>query len=960
MAFRKTERIKFPEMEENILDFWRENKIFEESISKASTDKSFSFYDGPPFATGLPHYGHLLAGTIKDVFPRYKTMQGYRVERIWGWDTHGLPIENIVEQELEIKTKIGIEEYGVDKFNEKCRSKVLKYAKDWKKIVERTGRWVDMENAYLTMDKEYMESVWWAFKKLWDEDLIYEGHRVMPYCPRCSTALSNFEVGSGYKDKVDRSITLKFELIGEKDSYFLVWTTTPWTLPGNLALAVGEEIDYVQVESNGKKYLLAENRLDNYAGELGDYKKIAEFKGKDLVGKKYKPIFDYYKNPQKAFEVISGDFVSTDDGSGIVHIAPAFGEEDYEVAKKFGIDFYMPVNDLGEFDIDVPEYAGKSVIKSETNEKIITDLGETVFKVEEITHPYPHCWRCETPLIYRGIESYFVAVKKIKDKLLENNKKIYWMPDFVGSARYANMITGAPDWNISRNRFWGTPLPVFKCHCGKRQVFGSAKELEKASGKKINDLHLHYLSEIEVPCDCGQSAKLSGEVLDCWFESGSMPYASIGYPHNNVERFEREFPADFIAEGIDQTRGWFNSLLILGTALFGKSPYKNVVVNGTVLAEDGQKMSKRLKNYPDPSIIMNKYGADAMRFYLMGSPAVKADDLRFSEKEVDEVVKKVNLTLWNSYSFFTMYASLDKFVPSGKLSPDNLLDKWLISITEELSQKVTEAMERYDLSFTVRMLTEYIDELSNWYIRRSRKRFWKSEDDSDKENAYETLYFALTTYIKLLAPFMPFITEELYQGLVVSINKNAPKSIHLSDWPMANKDRIDKKLEEQMAQTRKIVEAGLSERNEAEIKVRQPLAKITVNSQLTKLEKDLESIVLEEVNVKKIELKKAADFKVILDKKLTKELKAEGFARDFVRFIQDGRKKAGFNVEDRIKTTWRTKSKEIGEALKGQKDYITKETLSTEFIDEKVEGEYIETVKLEGTEIEFGITRVNQ
>jgi isoleucyl-tRNA synthetase len=962
MAFKKVEpRISFPKLEENILIFWRTKKIFNKSVTDRPKDKPYSFYDGPPFATGVPHYGHLLAGTIKDVFPRYKTMQGYRVERVWGWDTHGLPIENIVEQELSIKTKLGIEEYGVDKFNEKCRTKVLKYAEEWKKVVERTGRWIDMDNAYLTMDKEYMESVWWAFGELWKKGLIYEGHKVMPYCPRCSTGLSNFEVGLGYKDKTDQSVTLKFALEGEPHTYFLVWTTTPWTLPGNLALTIGESIDYVKVQVGNNKYILAESRLGAYAAELGKYKIVEKMKGKKLLGKSYKPVFSYYKNPQKAFVVIAGDFVSTEDGSGIVHTAPAFGEDDFNVCKANGIDFFMPVDDLGQFTIEVPDYAGKSVIRAETNNQIIEDLGDVVFKVEPITHSYPHCYRCETPLIYRGVQSYFVAITKLRKDLIKNNKNIYWMPEFVGRARYAKMLETAPDWNISRNRFWGTPIPVWKCEkCAKAQVFGSGSELEKASGKKINDLHLHFTQKIELPCECGGRAKLSGEVLDCWFESGSMPYASVHFPFENKDRFEREFPADFIAEGIDQTRGWFNSLLILSTALFGREAYESVVVNGIVLAENGQKMSKRLNNYPDTKIIIDKYGADALRFYLMGSPAVKGEDFRFSEKGVDEVVKKINLTLWNSYSFFMMYAALDNFKPSGKLNSVNLLDKWLISFTNVLVRDVTDTLDKYDLSAVVRLLTEYLDELSNWYIRRSRKRFWKSENDKDKNAAYETLYYALTTYIKLLAPIMPFLAEEIYQGLVVGIDPKAPLSVHLSEWPEANLKAIDKKLDEQMALTRKIVEAGLSARNGAGLKVRQPLSQLSVTAPIDKLPADLENITLEEVNIKILKLKKGSELKVTLDTKITPELKVEGLARDFIRFVQDGRKKANFNVEDRIITSWNVgdvKNVEIMKALESQGDYIAKETLSTDFKMGEPAGEYTETVSLDGKEVTFSISR---
>lgn len=953
MPFQKVNpRVNFPELERDVLTFWRENKTFEKSLIAEKNAKAFSFYDGPPFATGLPHYGHILPGTIKDVIPRYKTMQGYRVNRVWGWDTHGLPIENIVEQELDIKTKLQITEYGVDKFNEKCRAQVLKYADDWKHIVARTGRWVDMENAYLTMDPEYMESVWWVFSELWKKGLIYEGHRVMPYCPRCATALSNFEVGEGYKDKRDKTVTVKFELVDEPGTFLLAWTTTPWTLPGNMALAVGPKVKYSKVEAGNAKYILATDRLTSFADELGKYKVLDTLVGKDLIGKKYKPIFDHYKGDGRVHEVIAGDYVTTEDGTGIVHIAPAFGEADYEVAKAAGIDFFMPVDDLGLFTIEVPEYAGKSVINTETNDQILKDLGAKVFKIEEITHSYPHCWRCDTPLIYRAVDSYFVAVEKYKKEALAANKDISWTPTAIGKNRFAKLIESAPDWNISRNRFWGTPIPVWKCDdCCEVQVIASREALEKASGQKIKDLHLHFLQNIELPCKCGKKAKLSGEVLDCWFESGSMPFASIHYPFENKERFESEFPADFIAEGIDQTRGWFRSLLMISTPIMNKSSYKNVVVNGTILAEDGQKMSKRLHNYPDLTLILDKYGADALRFYLMGSPAVKAEDLRFSEKGVDEVVKKVEMTLWNSYSFFVMYAALDDFKPTGKLDPVGQLDKWLLSITNKLILDVTGKLDAYDISSAVRLLTDYVDELSNWYIRRSRKRFWKSENDTDKASAYETLYFALNTYIKLVAPFMPFIAEEIYQGLVRVIDKTAPGSVHLTAWPVVDKKAIDVKLDESMARTRDIVNVGLSLRAAAGIKVRQPLASISYVGD--KLDDDFTQTIAEEVNVKAVQPAK----ELKLDTNITAELAAEGIARDFVRFVQDGRKKADFNIEDRIETVWSSDDSEIISALSKHEDYIAKETLSINIKHEKGEYEYTEDVRLAGKTVWFGISR---
>jgi isoleucyl-tRNA synthetase len=966
MSFKKINpRVNFPELEQKVLTFWRKNKIFEKSISERPKSKQFSFYDGPPYATNTPHFGNILAGIIKDVIPRYKTMQGYRVERVWGWDTHGLPIENIVEEDLGFKSRDEIYEYGVDKFNEKCRSKVFGFVESWKEIIARTGRWADMDNAYITMDKNYMESIWWVFSELWDKDLIYEGYKVMPYCPRCSTGLSSFEVAEGgYKDKKDKAVTIKFELSNEPGTYMLAWTTTPWTLPGNLALTVGAKIDYVKVRSGKDLYILAEARLESYAEELGKYKIVEKMTGTGLVGKKYQPLFEYYENSQtakdnnsKAFEVISGDFVNTEDGTGVVHTAPAFGEDDSIVGNKFGIDFFMPVDELGRFTDEAPEYMEMSVIDPKTNAIIIKDLGDRVLKVENYNHPYPHCWRCDSPLIYRAIDSWFVNIDKIRNKVLANNKKVGWIPKHVGSGRYAKMVENAPDWNISRNRFWGVPIPVWKCECGEYKVFGNITDLEKASGKKIDDIHLHKIQDLELVCKCGQKSKLTGEILDVWFDAGSMPYGKLHYPFENKEQFEREFPANFIAEGIDQTRGWFRSMMVLGTALFDKSPFENVVVNGTLLTEDGNKMSKSKKNFTDPMILMNQYGADAMRFYLMGSPAVKAEDMRFSEKGVEEVVKKVGTTLWNSYSFFVMYASLDNFVPTGNLDPQSNLDRWLLSITNRLTLDVTTALDKYDLSLSVRLLGEYIDELSNWYIRRSRKRFWKSENDTDKLSAYESLYFALNTYIKLLAPFMPFIADEIYEGLVKSVDTSAVESVHLTSWPVADKKSIDKVLDESMARTREIVTAGLSLRAAAGIKVRQPLASISYSGAV--LDDDFKQIICEEVNVKECRLlgEDSSTQSIRLDTDLTPELEAEGIARDFIRFIQDARKKAGFEVENRIETAWNTEDPKISDALDSHKSFIAKETLSVIVTAEKGDSEYSDKIKLAGTMVWFGISR---
>jgi len=1023
-------KVEFPKLEQDVLNFWNKNNIFEKSITSRPEIKSFSFFDGPPFATGLPHYGHLLAGTIKDVIPRYKAMQGYHVERIWGWDTHGLPIENIVEQELDIKTKDQVEAMGIDKFNELCRTKVLNYAEDWQRIVARTGRWVDMENAYLTMNPEYMESVWWAFSELYKKDLAYEGHKVMPFCPRCSTPLSNMEVGQGYKDKRDKAVTVKFELATEPGTFVLAWTTTPWTLPGNLALSVGPKIEYSKVQTATGKYILATARLDSYAEELGEYTVVETMSGKDLVGLSYKPVFDYYKVVKKAFVIIDGDHVTTGDGTGIVHTAPAFGEDDSLVARKHGIDFYMPVDDLGNFTVDVPEYAGRSVISLETNDDIIRDLGDVVFKTETIKHSYPHCWRCDTPLIYKGVSSWFVAVEKVKDKMMAANKDIYWLPDHVGHNRFAKLIENAPDWSISRNRFWGTPLPVWKCtKCADIKVIGSIAELEKLSGEKVSDIHLHKIQDVSFECDCGGEMHISGEVFDCWFESGSMPYAGLHYPFENKDKFIRDYPADFIAEGIDQTRGWFYSLLVLSTALFDKASYKSVIVNGIVLAENGQKMSKSLKNYPDPMKIVDQYGADAMRFYLMSSPAVRAEDFRFAEKGVDEVVKKVILTLWNSYSFFVTYANVDNFTPAGKLKLDHSSDSWIVSELNQLISEVTSDLDAYELSRATRKLSEFVDDLSNWYIRRNRRRFWKSENDTDKLAAYETLHHVLVNLSKLFAPIMPFVSDEIYRNLT------GEESVHLADWPKADRARIDLDVNLQIHLAREIVEKGLKARAKAGINVRQPLSIVYIYDAMQRtLNNEVKTSVLEELNLKELKfvaknetvsdievtnevklvfeeagpllgknlkiVKKALEefeFKqfetgeieilgeiypskiffrtssvsssgnlipatgpfvsIVLDSTISPELRAEGIAREFVRLVQDARKKADFNVEDRIVTAWQTSEAALTEALEKYEAFIARETLSTSISQEKGEFEYTCEADLAGASIWFGISR---
>ncbi len=888
MSFKDIDKnVSFAKQEEAILKFWKDNKCFEKSLEKTKNGEQFVFYDGPPFATGLPHYGHILPGTIKDIVPRYQTMKGKYVERRWGWDCHGLPVENLIEKELHLNSKKDILAFGIDKFNDACKDSVLRYTNEWEKSVNRMGRWVDFENSYKTMDPYYMESIWWVFKTLWDKGLIYEGFKILPYCNRCTTPLSNFETNQGYKDTQDPAITVAFQLKDE-EAKILAWTTTPWTLPSNVALAVGESIDYVEIEDGENRYILAKDRLPNYYKEAEKIKIVREFNGKELVGKKYIPLLPYFKNFEKdgAFVVVAGHHVTTESGTGIVHIAPAFGEDDAEIGKKNGLPAPLPIDAEGQFTEEVYDFNGVNIKKADKD--IIKKLKEEkkLVKHETYQHSYPHCWRCDEPLIYRAISSWFVDIQKIKQSMINANEKINWVPEHIKEGRFGKWIAQAIDWAISRNRYWGCPIPVWICEkCGKRHAIGSINELETLSKTKVSDLHKQYVDKIEFNCpDCGGKSTRVEEVLDCWFESGAMPYAQNHYPFENKEKFEATYPADFIAEGLDQTRGWFYTLVVLGAALFDKNAFNNVVVNGLVLAEDGRKMSKRLKNYPEVDEVFDKYGADALRLFLMNSAAVKAGDLLFSETGVNEVIKNFHLPLWNSYSFFITYANVDGFDQS-KLTNifSNPLDIWLNSFTELLITSVDKAMAEYDFSLAIKTLYSYIDQLTNWYIRRSRRRFWKSENDSDKFEAYSTLYNALLKFCLVAAPIAPFLTEEIYQNLRTD---SMPISIHLCDYPTPNDKIRDEMLEREMELVQKCVEMGRALRAKVEINLRKPLNGvylITKNEREIELLKKMESIIQEELNVKNVLYEKEeeklvtlsckANFRV-LGKRVGKDMKA--------------------------------------------------------------------------------------
>ncbi len=1111
---------KFPEIEREVMARWKKDKTFEKSVAQREGAPSYTFYDGPPFATGLPHYGHIVASALKDVVPRYWTMRGYKVKRTWGWDCHGLPIENIVEKELGSKRKKDIEAMGVKKFNDLCRSKVLTYAAQWQEVVERLGRWADMRRAYRTMDTDYMESVWWVFKTLWDKGLIYKDYRAMHICPRCETTLSQQEVSEGYQDIKDLSVIAKFELVDEPGTYVLAWTTTPWTLPGNVALAVGADIEYVKVHladqpepvagsQDDTYYIVAKQKMEEvFTGK--NYEVAEVFLGGTLVGKKYTPLFDAYSSDknlihrENGWQVYAADFVTTDEGTGVVHIAPAFGEDDMQLGKEKNLPFVQHVGMDGSFTAEMGELAGHNVKPigdhQATDVEIIKYLAKrgTLFGKQKYEHSYPHCWRCDTPLINYATSSWFVKVTEIKDTALTLAKEINWSPANMKEGRFGKWLEGARDWSISRQRFWASVMPVWVCDaCEATRVVGSVAEIaehfgspntlflvrhgeaqsnvqgfvnadvqntenhitdrgradvEKTAsflaqqkidvifaspllrtqetaqiianatgatiitderlrefgmgafeGKKADaslfaifpqwpadadektraryaveqeadlaarlqdftddvnaryknqnivvvshgdtlqalyhllhgtdriaryrtdwypqtgsvkrvysrpvDLHKHVVDEITLTCsECRGVMHRIPDVLDTWFDSGSMPYAQHHYPFEHAEDFDNYFPADFIAEGVDQTRAWFYYQHVLGTALKESVAFRNVIVNGIVLAADGKKMSKKLQNYPDPMAMFDKYGSDSVRFYLMSSPVVAAQNLNFIEGDVSEVMRGMMRMLWNSYAFFTLYASIDGWEPHETWDParvTHVLDKWIVSELHATMAAYHTHMEAYELHKAARVFPPFIDGLSNWYIRRSRKRFWKSANDGDKNDAYATLYYVLTETAKLLAPFTPFVTEEIYCGL------GHATSVHLADVPMARTELIDDVANSAMQTTRDVISAGLTLRAQAKIKVRQPLAQLSVERGAWKASQEMREIVCEELNVKSVAEVKSIDTKaphtadvggvtIALDTTITTSLRTEGQARELVRMVQQLRKKAGYNVDDRI------------------------------------------------------------
>ena len=861
----------FPKIEEKILSKWASENTFKKSISNRDKSKEFVFYDGPPFANGLPHYGHILTGFVKDIIPRYQTMKGSKVDRVFGWDCHGLPAEMESEKELGISGRKQIQDFGVEKFNDHCQESVMKFTKEWEVTVGRQARWVDFENDYKTMDKNYMESVIWAFKQLWDKGLIYEKDRVMPYSWKAETPLSNFEtrLDDSYRERKDPAVTVKFEIKesnikfeNSKKSYLLAWTTTPWTLPSNLACAVGNEIDYSILESDEENIIIADTVLENYKEELSQFNKVKTIKGKNILGTTYLPLFDYFKNTKNSFKVVEAEFVNTEEGTGIVHMAPGFGEDDQIVCESNDIPVVCPVDDQGKFTDEVPDY--QDLLVFDANEKIITDLREQnkIIKKENYTHNYPHCWRTDEPLIYKSVNSWYVEVTAFKNRMVELNKEISWIPDHIKEGTFGKWLAGARDWSISRNRFWGCPIPVWKSTDPKYprvDVYGSLDEIEKDFGVRPDNLHRPHIDNLirtnpDDPTGKSKMVRVT-EVFDCWFESGSMPFAQVHYPFENKDWFESHFPADFIVEYIGQTRGWFYTMMVLSTAIFDRPPFKNCICHGIVLDTEGIKLSKKLRNYPEPEMIWGKYGADSLRWYLSSSPVLKGQNLQIDMegKGIADAQRLIITPLWNAFYFFCLYANAENVSAKENYSSDNPLDIYALLKTKELIENIESNLEKYDISAACQAVPNFIDAINNWYIRRSRPRFWKHADDIDSKNAYDTLYTVLLNATKALSPLMPLISEEIFTKL------SSEESVHLKDWPKTKNFPKNQEFLEQMDLVREISSAGLGIRKTNNIRVRQPLNEITIVGEDLSWLKEFESYVIDEVNTKKMTIEENSD-----------------------------------------------------------------------------------------------------
>ena len=1043
-------RVNFPQVEESILGLWKKNNVFERSVKARQGAQRFVLYEGPPTANGSPGIHHVLARVFKDIIPRYKAMKGYYTPRIAGWDTHGLPVELEVEKELGFSGKAQIEEYGIAGFNARCRESVFRYLEEWEAMTERIGFWVDLDNAYVTMKNEYIETVWWTIKQMWDKGLIYQGYRVTPHCPRCGTSLSSHEVALGYKDDVeDPSVYIKFKVdlsslqdlevrdrlfnlfrYSSKSAYFLAWTTTPWTLPGNTALAVAADAEYSVVETDKEYLILASARLG--VVELGDYKVIEKLRGEDLVGGGGKAAIRYEAlfNPHEfdverrrfqtgyeygvgvhwglrlqepmadlTYRVIETDFVSMDEGTGIVHMAPAYGEVDYEAGKDKGLDFVHPVDLQGIITGSYP-FSGKFV--KDADPLIIDDLKSRglLFRSEKIRHTYPFCWRCESPLLYYAKQTWYIKTTAVKQELIAGNKEINWYPEHIKYGRFGDWLENNVDWAFSRERYWGTPLNIWRCEsCNYLDCTGSVEDLKEKPGftglKEPLDLHRPFADELTFDCpECGGMMKRVPEVIDCWFDSGAMPVAQLHYPFENKELFDKEIKqADYICEAVDQTRGWFYSLHAISTLLFNRPSFKNVICLGHILDARGEKMSKARGNVVEPWAVINKYGADALRWYcLTGSPP--GNVRRFSEKLVFEVSRRFLLTLWNVYSFFVTYANIDRFTPSSKeiSLEQSELDRWIISELNQLILDVDAALDTYNPTDAGRKIESFVDVLSNWYVRRSRRRFWKSESDADKLAAYTTLYECLVTVSKLLAPFTPFLTEAIYQNLVCSVFPEAPDSVHLADFPVADEVKIDKQLAADTRLAMKVSSLGRAARSRAGIKVRQPLDHVVVSVAGSSEQKSLEQLksqILEELNIKDLKIARAAEvagldghgyvveglksklsekrpvavrtegvYLVAVPTDISPELQAEGMAREVVHRLQIMRRSAGFDIADHI-TTYYQGEAQVKQVMETFAEYIKQETLSRQLVDGvPEEGAFTESQKLGGYDVLLGVKRL--
>lgn len=918
------EKLDIPASEHDVLAFWDETKAFERSVSDRPADKQYVFYDGPPFATGLPHYGHILASTIKDVIPRYWTMKGYRVDRVWGWDCHGIPIENMVEKELGlVGGKKGIEEMGIGKFNDACRSAIFRFDKEWEKVIRRIGRWVDFRNSYKTMDATFMESVWWAFKELTKKDLVYEGRKVILYCPRCATPLSNFEIAmdNSYKDMNGPSTTYKYKVVGETDTYFLAWSTTPWNKIATPALAVNPTMVYVKVKQKGEHYILAKSTLGMLDKE--PYEIVGEYTGKDLEKLTFEVHYNFYapKDGERSGVVVADDYVADAEGTGIVTLA-IYGEDDYRVMTKHHIQLVEHVDSEGKMRPEVAPWAGMFMLK--VNPLVNEDLEKRglIYHNEDRLHSVPVCYRCETRLYHAPVPAWFINIAKLKSKLVEQNEHINWYPDHLKHGRFGKGLETAPDWNISRSRYWGTPMPVWvNAETKAMRIIGSLEELrmwavDTERANNLTDIHREFLDDLEVWVDDAKTVrgKRIPEVFDCWVESGSMPYASIHYPFEHKEEFERAHPAQFIAEYIAQTRAWFYTLHVMSVGLFGTHTFENAVTTGTILAEDGAKMSKSKKNYPDPTILFEKYGVDALRFYLMGSVVMKAENVNFSEDGVKEIYQKVVSTVWNVFSFYKLYVKTP--APTAAPTPTHVMDRWIMHKLNQLIVEVTAAMDAYDTTLTCRLLLAFINDLSTWYLRRSRDRL---QTDTAGQ---EVFGWVLSSLVRLMAPVTPFITELIYQNL-----DDSGSSVHLTAWPVADKQYIDNELDAHMTFVKNVAELGNAKRKELGIPVRQPLSKVTVYSSYASPGEEWLAIFLQELNVKEAVVEKTdKDMSVELDATITPELKAEGDKRKLVREIQMLRKAKGCRIDEHVSLVIASEYKSLTEALLEE---VKKDTLAS-------------------------------